>query len=374
MKPMFILGYYGFKNAGDDAMLYSLLREFHVLNKDWGYRVLSMNHTAIPSEVVQSVECVPLTIPKTIAALAKSSCIILGGGTHLYSYGKRLKSFVVNARILMLGLSAKLLRKKFYMLSVGIGTFNSWLNQLLAKWSCKLATHILVRDRASLETLNSWGCAQKSSLSFDVSALLGNGRIGDNIGMKVLGLSITPVYEVYHRQPGKDERIIDSISFAVNKLLDNDSELEVALYVFNGGKNGDKEFTESLYCSLFYRDRVSIIDYEPNPEMMLDKVAQCSYFVSMRYHAGVYAYLLKIPQIIIEYMPKCRMMSREIWLPEHAILSLDEVLDGKFNEASQLLIKYPDMFMARKPIKETVGRVKMACQNYKSLLDCICRF
>ena len=198
-KPQFfIFGYYGWKNVGDDAMLFALLQELYRLNPKTEFAVLSSVPVIIPAETKSRVKFVkpsPLVVSREIF---KSSAFMVGGGTHLFVYGNKIRMLKIQLRILILILYSKLLTKKVYLISNGLGPFSEAWGKFLPWLICCLADYISVRDEASYRFLTSWGFISKASLAFDISALIKPLNVNESSSIKTnnkrtLGISVTPV-------------------------------------------------------------------------------------------------------------------------------------------------------------------------------------
>ncbi|UCG55264.1 MAG: polysaccharide pyruvyl transferase family protein [Dehalococcoidia bacterium] len=366
----FIFGYYGWKNVGDDAMLYALLRELNTIDSEARYAVLSSITTVIPSEVKNRVKFVRLSYFAVGWEILRSSAFVLGGGTHLFDYGKKLMVLKIQLRIFILVLLSKLLRKKVYLLGNGLGPFPTAWGRFLSRLICHLADYISVRDEASYRFLASWGLKTKASLAFDLSALIENHEDSKtNLpqgNKKILGISILPVFQVYNGSREKDSLLIGEFAKSINALLGEIPLLEVCLFVFKGkSRDDDVEITKMLLDQLQPAKRVKLVQYDPDPRIMLAQVSSCTAFVGMRYHSCIFAYLLSIPMLIINYHPKCRDFAEDIGLPAHAVVSLGEVLDGQFQERLKNLIESPKDFNPTLAINQARQRAKEGVKGVK---------
>jgi len=351
---IFIFGYYGWKNVGDDAMLYALLQELHTLNPKVRFAVLSLEPAVVPSGIeIKFVRPSPLVVGWEILW---SSALVIGGGAHLFDYGSKRRALQMKLRILLLALYSRLLGKKVYLLSNGLGPFSTMCGRCLTRLICQLAHYISVRDEASYRFLALWGLTSKASLAFDISALIEPlNEISSNFiktsDKQVLGISVAPVFEIYYGSREKDLLLIDRITDQINSLLARDSRAEVCLFVFKGkSKHDDVAITRLLQTQLQPAERLRVVQYERDPRIMLVKVAYCDTFVGMRYHSCLFAYLNSIPLLIIDYHPKCRDLAEEIGLPGHAVVALPEVLNGQFREQLRNLVDSPKNFCATLPV------------------------
>jgi len=135
-RQFFIYGYLGFKNTGDETMLYALL---HEINKYFPNDVF----------VVWSIKPDVITM---LTELHRSSFFIITGGTSIFDYTK-------NKFLNILGLLfyfkkllfAKICCKKLLFLSIGVSPISSRLGRYIAKKMYETADYITVRDSLSLK-------------------------------------------------------------------------------------------------------------------------------------------------------------------------------------------------------------------------------
>jgi polysaccharide pyruvyl transferase WcaK-like protein len=85
----------------------------------------------------------------------------------------------------------------------------------------------------------------------------------------------------------------------------------------------------------------------------------------MRYHSCLFAYLNSIPLLIIDYHPKCRALANEIGLPKHAVVSLEEILNGQFQDQLENLVNSPSDFCATLPISVAKTRARDGIRRVK---------
>ena len=355
-QQIFIFGNYGVKNTGDDAMVYVLLRELHVLYPNAIFAISSYVPFTVPQEtknIVKFVKPVPQTIFREIM---HSSIFIMGGGTHIYDYGNKIKRLKIMFEKLIMQIWAKLFCKRIFLLNTGVEPLSTTWSKFLSKQMCRLAEFISVRDKLSYEVLEGIGLRDKVTLSFDLTALLQPESSSDKflvkkVNTKILGISILPFFGIYHGDKEKDRLFVHEIAKGLNQWLKQDCQNMIYLFVFTGqSKATDVFITEMLKKQLNPSGQVRLIPYDPDPKKTLSQVAQCHAFVGMRYHSCVFAYLTNIPLLIINYFQKCQALAEDIGLPKYAVISLEEILNGKFEKYLKNLQEHLDDFVATLPI------------------------
>ena len=368
-RQVFIFGYYGWANTGDDAMLCALLQELPEFYPEAEFVVLSRIPVTTPTSIKDRVRFVkPAAIP-AFWQIARSQVFIIGGGTHIHDYGKDIKNIKILLRLLIIMAFAKISGNKVYLIGNGIGPISTKWGKILTRLICCMADNITVRDKASyrvLETLELAN-ANRASLSFDLSALLmplqetSSSDAKESANKKILGICITPIFTIYYGDKERDLAIINEIARSVNQQLTAIPQLWIYLFIFKDGpKDSDVWITKSLEERLNPPERVKLIPYDPDPRETLTQVAQCFAFVGTKYHSCLFAYLNNIPLLVVDYHPKCCALANEIGLPKHAVVSLDGVLNGQFGERLKNLIESPKDFLATLPLSLARNRARAA--------------
>jgi len=362
-RQFFIYGYYGFKNTGDDAMLYALLHEINKIFPHDVFVVYSGTKSLVtPPETENKVKIIkPYAL---FFEIPRSSFFIIGGGTSIFDYTKNklFNLFVILLYFEMLFL-AKIYCKKMLYLCIGVGSVSSRLGQYLIKKMYGMADYITVRDSMSLQLLKEMKIKSKVKLSFDLASFL-NIPLDKQKNLhegRVLGVSILPFFQNYQNDKQKDLAMVNNIEKALRIWLEEHSENMIHLFPFQGKSeksiSNDADITQLLYKKLSSSNRVNIITYNPNPLVALSKIADCDAFLGMRYHSSLFAYLAKKPFILIDYSSKCKAFANDIKLPKNSIISINEILNGKLSSYIEELLKNPQNFFAQIPPEQIKKRL-----------------
>ncbi len=163
MKTILICGYYGRRNAGDEAILGGMLAGLRLLASD----LRSCVATWDPEETrrLHGVDAVDWAdVPALIGAVRDSSIVIVGGGGLFQDY------WGVDARSLLTGrqagiaqyaapiLLALMLGKPSMLYAVGVGPLHSPEGRDLARDTFAAADFVSVRDAGSRALLAELGC------------------------------------------------------------------------------------------------------------------------------------------------------------------------------------------------------------------------
>ncbi len=369
---VFIYGYYGWRNTGDDAMVYVLLQELPRLYPNARFAVLSRTAVLVPPSAKGKVRFIKLNPLSVLREISRSSTFIIGGGTHIYDYGVTRRNLWILLRLWLILLLAKAFGNSIYLLGNGIGPLSTKWGKALARLICRLADHITVRDTASYAVLENLGLAKKTSPAFDLSALLepepepAASSSTSPRDRRVLGISVTPAFEIYQDNKEKDSLFVDLISQGISQEFSPKSPWEVRLFTFKGkSRFDDFAITRMLQERLKPLKYTKFVPYNPDPRQMLAQVGQCDAFIGMRYHACLFAYLGSVPLLIIDYHPKCQALAEEIKLAENGVISLPEIMKGQFPERLSHLMRSPDKFRAALSLNKAKAGAKAALKGIK---------
>ncbi len=148
---IFLLGFYGYDNIGDEVLLASILDALRAPNID--FKVLSYN--AKKTEQLHAVTAVSRRKSiGVIKQIASSDVIVVGGGSILQDITSS-KSFFYYMSILLIG---KMLGKRVYLLGNGFGPIKKWFNRRLLKWFIPQIDGVVARDEASYRAYLDYGC------------------------------------------------------------------------------------------------------------------------------------------------------------------------------------------------------------------------
>ena len=160
MSRVVISGYYGFDNAGDEAVLLSIIQALRNQSKseqEPHITVLSNN----PAETCKhyNVEAVNRwKMPEVFKAIKKSSVLISGGGSLLQDVtSKRSVAYYLSIIVMAL-----VLKKPVVFYSQGVGPVTGPINRQLMRTICNRVSQIFVRDVASKNALIQMGVRKPS--------------------------------------------------------------------------------------------------------------------------------------------------------------------------------------------------------------------
>ena len=163
MSKIVISGYYGFANAGDEAMLAAIVKALRSTEDSVELTVISGNPQITAAKY--GVSSIHRFNPLEIFLSLRDCDLLLSGGGSLLQDVTSKRSLLYYLSVLALGL---LLGKRVMLYAQGIGPIHSGLLRKLTKAVCSRADLITVRDQDSLYELRHIGIpAEKVQLTAD---------------------------------------------------------------------------------------------------------------------------------------------------------------------------------------------------------------
>ncbi|MBR6817858.1 MAG: polysaccharide pyruvyl transferase CsaB, partial [Acidaminococcaceae bacterium] len=216
MSKIVISGYYGFNNAGDEALLTAILASLRAIEPKADITVISGNpgNTIVKHQVKSLYRFAAVRL---LRAIGEADLVISGGGSLLQDVTSK-RSLIYYLSIIA---AAKWKGRKVMLFAQGIGPIRNRLMRLLTRLVVNKADAITVRDRDSAEELARMGVpAAKVEVTADPVLML-------NPESKVMGKAILaeagldpykPIIGVSVREWPENQRCLKQLATALGKL------------------------------------------------------------------------------------------------------------------------------------------------------------
>ena len=210
MSKIVISGYYGFANAGDEAMLTAIVKSLRKAEESVDLTVISGNpHNTSTKHSVNSIHrFAPWEI---YSALTNCDLLLSGGGSLLQDVTSK-KSLLYYLAIIWLG---KLMNKKVMLYAHGIGPIRSNVLRKITKMVCNKVDLITVRDTDSLDELRRLGVTD-TKIKLTADAVLTLAQADKVQGFKLLqNFNLTkdkPIVAISVRNWGSDDKYLQARS------------------------------------------------------------------------------------------------------------------------------------------------------------------
>ncbi len=299
MSKIVISGYYGFANAGDEAMLTAMVKSLRSMDDSVELTVISgAPRMTMAKHHVQSIHRFnPWEILREV-----SSCDLLvsGGGSLLQDVTSK-RSLLYYLSILALGI---FLRKRVMLFAQGIGPIHSGLMRRLTRAVCSHAHLITVRDQDSLYELRRIGIpAEKVKLTAD--AVLTLPQEDPAQGAELLTRFGVPrdktLIAVSVRKWHDDDRYLLELAKAADKLS---VECGAHILLLPLQYPVDVEACERLQHFMVHKENSTVLQTDCDTEQFLSLMGNFRLLIGMRLHALVFAAVMQCPFVAVSYDPK----------------------------------------------------------------------
>ena len=321
----YLVGYYGMRNSGDDALMYATA---------WGAKnLLDCDSTIIGlygdhNRHNPANHQLDLHFNQSFSGqnrlahyktAIKSKRIVFGGGAVLHSKSD------INLKRHMMSLASP---KKSLAVGVSIGPFQS----IAAEKSCahflNECGYVGVRDNSSLEIANSIAPNARVEKTFDLAPLLlcSNKYKALKNERKGIALSLCPVAIDPKGKTNKyaEKQRKEELCQLITTLYNNTNE-KITLLAFNGHHTlGDWSINNPIFARLKSTIPIEIKPYNPDPFAVLQDISNYKALISMRLHGSVLGYLANTPVLSLNYHEKCRGWCEQIGLADGYQLNLAE--------------------------------------------------
>lgn len=310
MKRIVVSGYYGFNNAGDEAILESIVTTLRSLAAEQGetlqFTVLSAEPAATAARL--TVNAVSRTnFFAVLRALLASHALISGGGGLLQdSTGRGLSIPYYLGLVLLAGLFGK--KTIFY--AQGIGPIRKKYNRFLTRLIVNRVSLISVRDQGSLDELVKLGVTRPLTLTVDPAFLLEpadpSGRAAAFTGALPAG---KPVVGIAIRSWQRETETLRAVAAAADCIA---RELAAVTVLVPMHYPGDLAAAEKLAGLM--KSRTVILQEPLAPRELLAVFNSFSLVLAMRLHALIFAALAAVPLLGIAYDRKVDALSERLGL------------------------------------------------------------
>lgn len=367
VKKSFIFGYFGWYNAGDDAIGIAILKELSKKYPNAEFTITAHDNYFVKKNDLNTVNTIEFKLISILRAIKNSDLFIISGGTHFQDQDEfKFRRLKLNLLFALIVIYAKFFKKEPILLGHGVGPFFSRWSLFFVKLILNYSRLIIVRDEDSFNIVNSLGFGFKCFKGFDMAAGLfkPDYYVKEN-NCRILGISLLPFYSIYSKHPNYDKILINELSECIKKLLIEDEELQIKLFAFRTGKmHSDNQILDEISKKLDSSTRIIKVTYMGILSEFITELCECNAIIGMRYHSLLFSYFLKKPIIAIEYMGKCKSLAKEIKLPNEAIVTLSDVKMPLIYEKARKMLSNPNNFKGKLPIENAIKGAKYSYNQF----------
>lgn len=310
MSRAAVCGYFGFGNAGDEAVLYAMLHSWRTLYPGCKPLVLSANPEA--TRQAYRVEAAPRWPPPRLTAALRQVDVLVHGGGSLLQDTTGLPSLLYYLGVIHL---AQRLGKPVAVFGQGMGPLEHGLSRRLVRRVIGGVQMLSVRDEDSAQLLAQMGVKRPVEVYADPVFLLKPQAIATDIAAgrqdliaqgldpdrKLAGFALRP-------WPGT-ERVAPEVVATARWL--REQGWQVAFLPFHPPQ--DTGISQQLAAEA--GDSAAVVLTWSQLPSLIGLVGNMHLLVGMRLHALILAALLGLPAVGLVYDPKVGSFLKEVGLP-----------------------------------------------------------
>ena len=296
--PVLIVGGYGYRNVGDEAILAGLLASLDRPD------VTVVSRDPRRTEAVHEVRSVGVA-DAPLALIRHRSLVIGGGGLfgrHMGRLGRLLPAFGALATV----------GRRVMVTGIGLDHDLPPSTQRAVAALLRRAASVTVRDLESSRIAAAWGVPATVAPDLSAHLRVSPPEVGTRLlrdagvraGRPIVGLALTDV----------EPRLTDAVVHAAEAAMDRLPEVEFCFIPMSRhpsiGHHDDRRLAARLQV---VQPRLRVLDAE-HPADVLSVYARLSAAVVMRYHGLLFAERGGVPIVPIPYAEKC-----DHWLAERGI-------------------------------------------------------
>lgn len=325
-KRVLISGYYGFKNAGDDAILYAIQKTLAHMDMPIDATVLS----SYPQYTATRFNCRAVNrfnIPKLLSSIWHSDLLISGGGSLLQDRTST-RSLIYYLSVIRL---AKMMRKRVILYANGIGPLQKKSNQRRVRRVVNKADIITLRESNSKEDLLNIGVTNQNIFvtADPVFLLEQSDQEKSRAYLKDIGLSCDrPIVGVSVRALNTDDAFIPKMAALCDEIHDRTGADILFIIMHHPNDIGISRAIQRLMHAPSY-----LMEYNYTPSEIMGITSCMAFVVSMRLHTMIFAAKEHVPVIGIDCDPKIRYYTELFQMP-----TLDKPADMELASAKEIVM------------------------------------
>ena len=297
MSNIVVSGYYGSKNAGDEAMLAAMIEVLSELDPQTNITVISAN----PPDTKRrhGIEAVSwLSFSEIWKALRAADLLVSGGGSLLQNVTSRRSLYYYMAIIVL----AFLARRPVMLYAQGIGPIEGFLARTIMRFVGNRVRLITVRDHGSLAELEAMGI-HRPRIVETADPVLAINPVAKDMGWQVLQWNgVTddkPLVGISVREWKGWQRYKEAFAEAADRIA---VELGANLVFLPMQYPEDVKTAETIAAMM--KEEAVVLDGEFSTAELLSLVGNMDLLIAIRLHALIFAGVMGVPLVGVSYDPK----------------------------------------------------------------------
>jgi len=337
---IFFVGYYGFQNAGDEAILEAMLEQFRARRGDLRLVVASGNPERTAAE--HRVEAIPWNdMAAILNAVRHARLVVIGGGGLFHDYwGSDPDTFLTEQHwgvVYYAGpaVLATLYRKPVMIYGVGVGPLETQYGVQFTRITCQSASAITVRDQASKATLESMGIpaadirvtADPAFTYEPASTSTLEEAVEPEFALRRPVLAVAPRrWDVGVHPDFLERELAASLDYFLKHT--EGSVILVPFQDLSGEKEDDRATAGRILAQMRFRERATITRGPASTDQIFCWLRESDVVLGMRLHALIFAALGRVPAVALNYDPKVGELASRVGLEQFDVKNIDGAILG----------------------------------------------
>ena len=352
-------GYYGFSNAGDDAILQSIHEGIAAASRDVAVTVLS-NDPALTRSLC-GLEAVPrFQIWKVLGALRRCDALLSGGGSLLQDRTST-RSLLYYLAIIR---GAEFFHKPVMLYANGIGPVRKPANRRRVKRVVERAALVTLRDRGSARELREMG-VQRPDLYVTADPVFNLPPAPDARGRELLASARLAEGAPFAAVSVRDWPGTGDFPQKLAQVCDHLRRvhgLEILFLMMQ--PDHDREATEQVRRAM--EEPSCLLETVCTPQELMAVLGQGKLCLAMRLHTLIFAARMAVPCLGLVYDPKVESYLQELELPSAGEVERFDA-EAAIARADSLLAGYSGVLARLREKSESLAR--SALRNEELLLQ-----
>lgn len=342
---IFIYGYFGYNNFGDDLLIRSVIEAVNKYDSNAGFYIKNYGDIVSINELYADIKLTNIEkilsdrhrnkfnrllryLNKYWDIFKECKLFIIGGGTLIHD-----NTYISNLLLLCIIMIARVRGLKVIALGMGISSLNLF-NRLILKLIISMCHDFCVRDIAALNECNLAGNDGKVILTEDLVYSLANTLIkpitkSKKSQKRYLGISLADRDAVnWQGDDALRDDIIRLFKRSIPILVDRGWEIVLLSYQnVNISKDkllSDRNILSELIVSEPRGQSIKIIDVEATATSIFEVYSGLDLLIGMRFHSLMLAALYGIPFIGLSYDNKTVSLCNKHNMPVIDLVHLKE--------------------------------------------------
>ena len=294
MKRLLLSGYYGYGNAGDEAVLAGLVTGFRAARPEAELEIVALSGRPAETRAAHGVLAADRYRPGALLReIRRADLVLSGGGSLLQDVTSAHGIFYYLGVVRM----AQVLGRKTMFIAQGIGPLRLARSRRLVRSVANRLDAVTVRDPASAALLAEIGVKRPSiEVTADPALLLSAPpAVGDGPETASFGVALRPW--------GGQEGVAAHVADACASVLSGRRALLLPMQA-GSDKPVAEQFAHQWHQGNHAGNRATLCSLEKGLTPLLANIASCDLMIGMRLHALILAAAAGVPSVALSYDPK----------------------------------------------------------------------